>query len=294
MLKRSIPVIVIAVFLLALAPAPLMAGTLMLGAKAWFAVWGSEFGQTAADQANLTLDEIYQDETTRPSQTTANAENGKGYLAGPLVSYQTDDRLWTVSLAFMWFSSFSQDIKANLHDIPLDVDVPFKYDLELTRKETDIAVARSLTENWKVFAGYKRQAWESKFKAEIEGESYAVYDINLDMDVPTAGVGYTAPLTESLALGIQLGVLYVMPDFQVKDYFYDETINLDMKNTLGFNGEITLTWLVSESVALQGGYRYQYMKLEFDQPEGEPDIDPIDDTFQGVTVTAVYMMPVGS
>ena len=59
MLKRIIPVVIIAVFLLALAPAPLKAGTIMLGAKAWFAVWGSEFGQTAADQANATIDELY-------------------------------------------------------------------------------------------------------------------------------------------------------------------------------------------------------------------------------------------
>ena len=173
----------------------------------------------------------------------------------------------------------------------LVVDEKFEYDLELTRKETDIAVARSLTENWKFFVGYKRQAWESKFKADVQGESFDVYDINLDMDVPTVGVGYTAPLSESLALGIQAGVLYVMPDFEVKDYFFDETFGVDMANTLGFNGEVMLTWLVSESVALQGGYRYQYMKLEFDDPD--VDIDPIDDTFHGVTVTAVYMMPVG-
>ena len=53
------------------------------------------------------------------SETTADAENGKGFLAGPLVSYQTDDRLWTVSLAFMWFSSFSQDIQGRTSMTPV-------------------------------------------------------------------------------------------------------------------------------------------------------------------------------
>lgn len=300
MLKRNVPVIIIVIFLLALAPGPLKAGTIMLGAKAWFAVWGSEFGNTLAEIGDRELASEYSYfyyGTYDDAIASSKAETAKGILAGPLVSYQTDDRLWTISLAFMWFSSFSQDMKGNLYDIPDDENYPYEWDLELTRKEIDFAVARSLTENWRVYVGYKQQSLENKFTLnEPSSDPFKFFDIKTDINIPTVGMIYSTPLSESIALGIQLGVLYVMPDLEYKDYFFDESGSLDMKNTLGFNGEVMLTWLVSESVALQGGYRYQYMKLEFDDPLEEVgfEIDPIRDTFHGVTVTAVYMMSVGS
>lgn len=295
MQKRSVPVVIAVILILAFAPVSLSAGTLMVGGKAWFALWDSEWGQKLAELADFEIATFYSYltyGTYTDAKATSKAETGKGFLAGPLVSYQTDDRLWTMSLAVMWFSSFSQDIKSTFYDYNLAASLPFKYDLKLSRKEIDVAVARSLTENLRIFAGFKRQSLENNFTATVEGTEYKVYDVNLDVNIPTAGLGFAVPISESVVVGIQAGVLYAMSKFKYKDYLTNYKDSIKMENTIGYNAEAALTFLVAESIAIQAGYRYQYMKFEFDDPE-YPGMPKIKDTFHGITVSAVYMIPIG-
>ena len=293
------------VFALALIPAPSVAGTLMIGVKGWAALWDSAVGETFSKSADNEIEEYL---TAPPpggdnldARLSSDIKLGMGALVGPMLSYQTDDKMWSFSLALMHFGYFSQeaDVKAATWDGATWDDVDAKYILELNRREYDLAVTRSLTGNLKVFVGYKHQITEQKFKAEDPtGNEFDIYEVDVTIMMPTAGIGYVHPLSDRLFLGLQLGVLYVMPTVEYTDKFSDdagnyspygdpvdgETWEKDFDKTFGFNGEVSLSYLIGESVIIQAGYRYQQIRIKM----GEFDFDEWD-SFHGVTLAALYL-----
>ena len=86
----------------AFSPVTSKAGTFMVGAKYWYANWDSAI-----------LDWFEKDIgggfKALGVELRSDIDTGSGYLAGPLLGYQTDDGSLAVSLAPMLFSSFSQD-----------------------------------------------------------------------------------------------------------------------------------------------------------------------------------------
>ncbi len=296
------------VFAFALFPAPSDAGTLMIGVKGWAALWDSAVGETFSKSADNEIEEWLKDavdgEGNNDARLSSDLKLGMGALVGPMLSYQTDDKLWSFSLALMHFGYFSQeaDVKASTQTAALDPyeDVDAKYILELNRREYDLAVTRSLTGNLKVFVGYKHQITEQKFKAEDpDGNEFDIYEVDVTIKMPTAGIGYIHPLSDRLFLGIQFGVLYVMPTVEFTDKFSDDTGNYspygdpvdgetwekDFDKTFGFNGEASISYLIGESVIVQAGYRYQQIRIKM----GEFDFDEWD-SFHGVTLSALYLI----
>jgi hypothetical protein len=295
------------VFALILIPALSEAGTLMIGIKGWAALWDSAVGETFSKSADNEIEEWLKDPlggNNNDARLSSDLKLGMGALVGPMLSYQTDDKLWSFSLALMHFGSFSQeaDVKASTQTTAVDPyeDLDAKYILELNRKEYDLAVTRSLTGNLKVFVGYKHQITEQKFKGEDpDGNEFDIYEVDVTIKMPTAGIGYIHPLSDRLFLGIQLGLLYVMPTVEYTDKFSDDAGNYsiegdpvdgeqwekDFDKTFGFNGEASLSYLIGESVIVQAGYRYQQIRIKM----GEFDFDEWD-TFHGVTLSAVYLI----
>lgn len=306
-MKKSYLFVVLAVvFAIALFPVSSNAGTLMIGVKGWYAFWDSAIGEQFSGMADEEIVEYLKDPAggnSDDARLSSDIELGRGILVGPLLSYQTDDKLWSVSFALMHFGSFSQeaDVTASTFDGATWENLDAKYKLELNRREYDFAVTRSLTENFKVFVGYKHQITEQKFKGEDPwGNEFDIYEVDVTLKIPTAGIGYVHPLTDKLFFGAQLGLLYVMPTVEFTDKFSDDAGNYsidgdpvdgeefekDFDSTLGFNGELAISYLVGESLIVQAGYRYQQMRFK---KGGDIDFDEWD-TFHGVTLTAVYLL----
>jgi hypothetical protein len=107
----------------------LRAGTVLIGVKFWYAFWDSSTAK-CFEEAIARKTAAYDPEVE--------AQTGKGYLAGPVLGYQTDNRLWSFSIALMLLNSFSEEIKY-FHNIPSRTEIPC--DVELDRREVDTAIS---------------------------------------------------------------------------------------------------------------------------------------------------------
>ncbi|MBW2298278.1 MAG: hypothetical protein JRF32_11800, partial [Deltaproteobacteria bacterium] len=105
--------------------------------------------------------------------------------------------------------------------------------------------------------------------------------------MPTIGTGFSFPLWSKTAAGLQLGLLYVIPDMKFKND--TGTHNIWTEPSFGFNGEITFSYLPFNSFVMQLGYRYQAFSLTagfLDNPDPETKSQ---DITHGPTLTLVYL-----
>ena len=114
----------------------------------------------------------------------ADSDPGDGYLAGPLVSYQTENGKWSFSGAFMVFSHFSQDWDGSAPGMNIASS------LDLERFDLDFAVNYTLHKYVKVFVGYKHQKTEMDFTLRYDtlmARRVFGYELEADVSMPTAG-----------------------------------------------------------------------------------------------------------
>ena len=147
------------------------AGSYMLGMKGWYAFWdGSPDAISGIVDDDLdngveaSLDPSFTG--TVNSESSSSKSTGKGYLAGPMLAYQTDDRIWSFSLAFMYLSDFTYDTTSsgiftigppeNLNGINT-----LNYTIELKRREIDVAISRSISSRMKMSPSGLMTVWNS-------------------------------------------------------------------------------------------------------------------------------------
>ena len=283
------------------------AGTLMVGLKGWYAFWNgtpnrfAEIVDDAVDEGvELAIPGVVSD-------TNSSKETGTGFLAGPIMAYQTDDRMWAFSLAFMYLSMFNYETTAKGTVVGVgwsginDLD----YTIELQRREIDIAVSRSISPWMQVYAGYKYLRLENNIG--ISGSIIitnpppvaVVGTINSDVEIaiyshtPTAGLGFVVPLSEKSFFGLQTGVIYIMPEFESKATNNNTGVvdkeSSSFKNKLGVNIEASISFLAQEKIMFQIGYRYQGVKLERSDTSGQVGSFGVWDSFHGVTFSALLL-----
>ncbi|HPB83650.1 MAG TPA: hypothetical protein PK200_16530, partial [Spirochaetota bacterium] len=94
-----------------------------------------------------------------------------GFLFGPRISYETDDKNWTFSAAAMLFGSYSTSIDssvsvtANFAGFTVPATLPISTDLDIEYREIDLRALRMLTNNFGVFAGYMYQSYSTDLDA---------------------------------------------------------------------------------------------------------------------------------
>lgn len=308
-MKKTIVISIICLFFTV--PVTSNAGTLMLGAKSWYTWWDSAASDFGAREAGNVLDTLLTELELDSSGVRSDPQDGEGILCGPMLSYQTDDGLWSFSLGFMLFGSFSQDTDAFVSVEGLDYS--WKYDHELDRKEIDFVVSRKIREKFKVFLGFKYQ--ELKYVQEVEGVglswdfdveseedtlqleidregNFDLFEADATILMPTAGIGYVHPLSDKMAIGLQGGLLLVTG--KIGFGLFEDILEgwEDLDTTVGFNGELSLTYMINRNLIVQAGYRYQTIKLKADFGDvpllgNSIELDDID-TVHGLTVSAVY------
>ena len=239
------------------------ADTLLLGAKLWPAFWSAYIVEAYADAA-------------APLEVVEYA--GYGGVLGPVLGYQPEGARWSVSLAAMVLNYFYQEM--DLYDgFGGWLDTIY---LDNSRMEFDVAFNYQVSELVKVFAGYKLQLTSMIVSSDFGG----AFEITTRMHMPTAGIGVAYPISDTLVLGGQLGVLYAIPYAEV-DGIQDETF----ESTVGFTGEATVSVLKRQGMIVQVGYRFQQVGVAFDL-DGLPGAENYKDTFHGLTLAVIYLLDV--
>lgn len=255
-MKRTVSVFVV---MLSLITGPYAyAGTFMAGVKTWAALW---------DSGTLNQYEKFFEKTPNTTDISIKKNPGYGFLAGPAAGYTTDDGKWSFGAAFLALGRFKQTMIT--HDLYNGtVYEASSFDVRYTRMDFDASVNYIFTNWFKVFAGYKFQKYKTEAEmvyssGTMKFEGTVKYDALVHM--PAAGVGLSWPVNERLALGLQMGGMYVIPayvDFKSKAQGatqMDES--LYTKNSFGFNGEATATFMVFSGVIFQVGYRVQVFEF---------------------------------
>lgn len=289
-------------------PCTSRAGSLMLGVKGWYAFWNG-WPHKACNIVDNAVEKgiingLYDaGATTADSDVNSKKETGNGFLAGPILAYQTDDRKWSFSLAFMYFSTFKYETDSSgtySATMPVLVtgNVDLSYSIELKRREIDLAVSRSITSWMKIFGGYKYTRIDEKL--DIRGSLLGPIvspissdtEINSYAHIPTMGVGIVFPLSESIFVGLQAGVLYLIPNSKEKttDNIAGTTTkeSTEFNNSFGVNMEVMISLVAFESVMVQLGYRYQGMLLDAKATDANKAYS-VWDSFHGVTLSALYL-----
>ncbi len=235
-------------------------GTFIIGVKTWGALWHSPWNTVL----NSELRDCYLTaNVTSFGQTLLRGhveyQNALGYLAGPVLGYQTPDKKVSFSFAFMWLSNFSSlysetgIVKWWSYLIPYSTKTALQY----SRREIDFAVSFAVHDYVKIFAGYKYQS--SLKKAEMWVTFFNVkFDDDIMTHIPTAGLAVSYPLSDMFAIGLQAGALYLIPKTT------DPTIHT-FKQNAGFNLEPSISALIKDHLILQLGYRYQMYWLSFEK-----------------------------
>jgi hypothetical protein len=228
------------------------AGTFMVGAKGWY--------HTTWDSAPLAI--FAKQISAEFGLTDYEAVSGSGYMAGPILGYQTDNGKLSFSFAPMIISHFSQDVYGESMDWGMKVDV--------SRIDLDFAAACSLFKYLKVFAGFKYQKIEYDLELTQGGDLDGI-DFDYWVYIPSAGIGLVYPFNNSIMAGIQAGAgIAIFKDIEVE-------------NSLAFNLEASVTITPFENAFIQFGYRYQQYTMEVE----DSNLKATDRTY-GPTFTVVY------
>jgi len=269
-----------------LMPISAHAGTFYTGVKWWQASWDSAI----LDWFEKDIGQSFRENRL---QLVSHKDPGKGYLAGPILGYQTDDRQWSFSFSPMIVSDFSQDWQGSPGIVKL------RNTVNLKRRDLDLSASYTINKYLKGYLGYKYQ--DMKMDMNI---TFVVpmnnnpnpptlsqdfhYVVESTVHIPTAGLAGVYQISDHLATGLQAGVLYAIPTLKLKESSLGVDQDVNPWPGLGFNTEATLTYQPLQNLLVQGGYRYQVFKMEARAP-GRTETTKSYDVTHGLTVSAIYV-----
>lgn len=270
------------------------AGTLMLGFKGWYTeheAWNLEYVRHAVEsqiQAN----------SPGTFDTGSEGSSSNGFLGGALIGYQTDDREWAFSFAYMFYSKFSADVSAwgNYTSFPYMRLVDVAFDIEEERRDIDSAITYSFSDFIKFFLGYKFIQYKDTINYSVDiNQTYislsdysSRYESETIIHMPTAGIGFVFPLNSYIIVGAQFGILYIAAgEAEVSQPSTGESDSDDIKRNFGYNIELTTSLVFGDSLVLQIGYRYQQFKIQGTSSDTMLDSKDVN---KGITFSAVYLI----
>lgn len=267
-MKMRLMIFAVTLFFILLKAGIPASATVMVGVKTWYAYWDSSISKIFGTV-------IHDDFEANGFPNSVSVDPGTGYLAGPLVGYQTEDGKWSMSGAFMFLNSFDQETTMDVSGETIDINS------DLERRDLDVSVGYALTERIRLIAGYKWMYMKSDVEIVVGGFTVDSNWFEIASQMPGVGVGMVYPISDKLLLSGQLGILYVLS--KMKDsYGYDYNI----EPTWGYNLEGACNYLVTENVLIQGGLRYQVIPLKIDEQDFQEEEQ---DKFLGITLSALYM-----
>ena len=274
---------------------PAFATDVIVGAKAGYYAWRPFYKELGASG----MDDI---------------DYGTGMLAGPVVSLLFSPDV-TFSLAGLagrqsthWQSKFS--------DFSAVQEVSGGYYFDALRVDIDSALSYRLSDNFKVFAGYKLLYLSTDYKyTEVRSTTPGMVPDEIDIQDmrvvtpfhgPALGIGISLPLNNRVFVSANTSVLYMVGVFDSKkNVRYQDSgplfdgftrVTDQMPETkmeqFGLNVEPAIGFNPGDGLPIISlGLRFQWLRVHFTETEPEmpgPD-DWMDDYLYGVFVSAVYV-----
>lgn len=299
------------------------AGTLSVGAQAWYVKWDSGLASMNAQmveaQLRRELDKgvLNLGEMTSYEGLEIGDPESSGFLAGPRVSYQTEDKKWDFRLSSMLFGAYSTTVDTSVRvsaTFPIvgsiTQSLPISTDFEIEYRDIDLRATRMLTENIGVLAGAIYQTYSSEFESNYSFtyqsssmSSSLKFKLDAWMAMLYAGLSYRHPLgtmfsfTGNIGAGCPVAGA-VEQDLAITGSFFNNTITNDGGEIkMAFMGfaEIALGMKLGERVNLELGYQYRRLTVKVDKvdlnADGNADESTSEtDIFHGVTFAASYLL----
>lgn len=213
-------------------------------------------------------------------------DTGSGVLYGPVFSVLfTPDLSLSVSglmgtQSTSWTSeNFTSDSDSNPRT--------GTFTLDMDRIDVDSALSYRLTDNFKIFAGYKYQrsimtqesvTYERRLSSTQITTRHEYIEITMPVNGPALGLGFSAPIGERYFFAANLSALYMWGkmDFDSKEYEYDSTVSSTIQsknesnkikgikvNIRGINFEPTIGASMGEGMPIFTlGVRTQWSQLK--------------------------------
>lgn len=184
---------------------------------------------------------------------------------GPSISFQFADNWSTTLVALRTVQKYQENNKIITLPIP-----PFFIltDLKLSRYDIDLALNYAINRYLKIYAGAKYLTFEYE-----EGKHRAIG--------PGMGVNITIPLFDSFYLLSNISGLYIVGNQTIG------SLNQNNKfKEYGINLAAQLAYYSSSlTTTFAGGYRYQYVKTRYNNPNY--NVPNINNQFRGLTFLVV-------
>ncbi|MFC1670356.1 hypothetical protein ACFL20_08175 [Spirochaetota bacterium] len=291
---KKIHLVLLLVFVLSI---PTYAVNVIFGAKAGYFVWEPYIQDAGGFFENM--------------------KQGGGILYGPVVSLiATPDISFSVAYltgnqSASWQMNFEQE-----GDEPDDIRAG-TYSWSLKRHDLDSALSYRLTENFKLFIGYKLQYTNSALRqTEVRNDSMSLVtqayhskdEIETFGNGPAIGVGYAHVFGNGFFVAANLSALYMRGYFKVEGDFYysafgspiewqEEPGSPPMKistNQFGLNIDPTVGYKPQDiGIIFTLGFRYQWLRTEFadlttEKKEAVGDPGGLNDHQYGVFFSVLY------
>src|SRR4030042_5586599 len=285
-MKKACTVIGILTLILAFPWGSAGAGTFMVGAKYWYTSWDSAVLDWFEKDIGVGFKAI-------GATLNSDVGRGRGYLAGPVLGYQTEDGTWAFSVAAMAFGHFSQDWHGTAGTMELNTTI------DTTRRDFDLAATYSLAKSkdlfsffkyCRIFLGHKYQTVGYDLTLNYDtamGNRNYDYRLRAQVNMPTVGFGIAYPVFDKLVLGVQGGIGLALIDLTMKNPD-GSNFDIDPKYAFSYNGEANLNFLPIKNLIVQLGFRYQEWYLKARSPQRWETTESKDVTY-GPTLTVVFV-----
>ncbi len=173
-------------------------------------------------------------------------KKGSGVLYGPVVSVLFSSDL-SLSVSGLFGTQLADWTSKDFIRGNSTSYTTAKFTTAADRMDVDSALSLRLTENFKVFAGYKYQNFDMEMKSvgferNATGLTSAeVQDIEIKMPFhgPAAGIGFSAPLGDRFFFASNLSAIYMWGNFEFKSNGYQYRANDTIKYPGGGNGSVS-------------------------------------------------------
>ncbi len=298
-MKKMLSAVVMIILLHSVMTGPAHGGNLKPGIQGSYLRWDSGVAamnvdilenriKKELDQGILSLGDLagYENLDISDPETT-------GYVYGPVLSYETDNKKWEFRGSFMWFGKYTTSVDST---VTVSANVPFlgsatvpltiNTEMEMEYKDIDLQAKRMITGTFGILGGYNFQSYKSEIESDyaftfMSTSMSASMDFKLDsfMHLLYLGIPFQKDISPLFLFKGTLGAgIPVAGKAKQKLVISSTFFNEDITND---NGRVVMAYLVFGDAAvgirpvpnltIWAGYQYRRFSMKFEDLDMNAD-----------------------
>jgi hypothetical protein len=216
-----------------------------------------------------------------------------GYMFGPVLSYETDDKKWEFRGALMWFGKYTTSVDSTVSvsaNFPIlgSVTQPLSINttMEMEYRDIDLRVKRMITDTFGLLAGYNFQSYKSEIESDY-GFTFSSMSMSASMDFTLdsymhliyLGVPFRKEFSPLILIKGSLGggipvAGKAEQELVINSTFFNEDItNNDGKVVMAYLvfGDVMLGIRPAANLTLWAGYQYRRFSMKFEELDMNAD-----------------------